>query len=95
MSDAFLEIFKSAPPLVVLVVVVWFFLNHLAVRDKLFAAVIQQVNTEHIAARLDAQKIIEANSTVISRSNEQRGEITELLREMQRAVGCCTKNQNL
>ena len=77
-----MEFLKSAPPLAVLVIVVWIFLRHLKDRDEQFAAVVRQINAENTQARTETNRVIQINSEVVSKNNETRGEMMEVIREL-------------
>ena len=82
MEEHLIEILKSSPPLLVLVVVVWIFLKHLKDRDEQFAAVVRQINAENIQARTETNRVIQINSEVVSKNNETRGQMMEVIREL-------------
>ncbi len=82
MIETLIEILKTAPPLVVLVAVVWVFLKHLKDRDEQFASVVRQINSENLEARLSSRSVIETNSEVLAKNIETRGELMEVIREL-------------
>ena len=82
MTDTFLEVLKQAPPLAVLVLVVYIFLRHLKDRDEQFAETVREINIENHTARTESRRVIENNSLVIEKSIETRGELMQVIREL-------------
>lgn len=82
MDELISSLLLNGSPLVVLVIVVWLFLKHMAAGSKDLQDLLRQFHGDHILARKETKEAVDANTSAMT-------ENTIAIRELAESVRTC------